>query len=64
MSEFKIVELLEQKVTFDDKFKLPIDSYLLMKIINHMSAETDKDLEEMENPKEYIVRVTIETKKL
>ncbi len=64
MEEWKTVDVFEQEATHDGKFKLPVDGYLLMKIINHMAAESDEDLEEMENPKRLAVRIIIETREL
>jgi hypothetical protein len=64
MSKFKIKEVIEQKATFDGVWKLPIDSYLLMKIINHMAAEDKDEIADMKNPQQFIVRVVIETKKI
>ena len=61
MSEFKLQDVLEQEATFDGGYKSAIDGYLLMKIINHMSDEDEK---EMEDPRRVITRVTIETKEL
>jgi len=62
MSDYKIENVIEQLGTFDGKWKLPIDEYLLMKIINHNAAEDEEEIEEMKNPKRLIVRVIIETK--
>jgi hypothetical protein len=61
-NKFKIETVLEQEGTFDGKWELSIDEYLLMKIINHNAAEDDEDAKEMEYPKKFIVRVIIETK--
>lgn len=60
--KYKIETILEQERTFDGKWELSIDPYLLMKIINHNAAEDDEDSKEMENPKKIIVRVIIETR--
>jgi len=46
---YKTEEVIEQECTFDGKWKLPIDPYLLMKIINHMANEDD-EISEMDNP--------------
>ncbi len=64
MNDYKIVEVVEQEGTFDGKYKLSFDPSLLIKIVNHMAAEDEADVEEMENPKRLAVRVTIETREL
>ncbi len=64
MNDYKIVEVIEQEGTFDGKYKLSFDPYLLIKIVNHMAAEDEADVEEMENPKRLAVRMTIETREL
>ena len=58
--DFKIVTVIEQKAVFDGEYSPAIDDYLLMKIVNHNAAEDDDEIAEMENPKRYLVRVTIE----
>ena len=58
--DFKIVTVIEQKAIFDGEYLPAIDDYLLMKIVNHNAAEDDDEIAEMETPKRYVVRVTIE----
>lgn len=62
--KWNVVDVVEQEGTYDGKWKLTIDHYLLMKIINHGAAEDAEEVSEMENPKRLAVRVIIETKEL
>jgi hypothetical protein len=64
VSDYKIIEVYEQEATFDGKFSMTIDGYLLMKIINHAGAESTEEAEEFDNPKRMAVRVVIETREL
>ena len=64
MSDYKIVDVLEQEATFDGQYKPAVDSYLLMKIINHMGTSDKEEIAEMANPKRLITRVTIEVKEM
>ncbi len=63
-SEFQVVGVFEQAATFDGKFSLPIDTYLLMNLINGMSAQDQTDLSDMKDPKRLAVQVTIKTREL
>lgn len=62
MSDFETVEVVEQEGVFDGRWSLPIDTYLLMRIVNHFAATDDEEMEEMSNPKRIAVRVIIQTK--
>jgi len=64
MDNYRIVEIIEQEAVFDGEYKLTIDPHLLMKIVNHGSAECADDIEEMENPKPIAVRILIETREI
>lgn len=63
-NEFKIADVLEQRRTFDSKWTLPFSGELLMKIINGEAADSDDEIAEMENPKDFIVRVIIQTREV
>ncbi len=62
MSKFKVIACLEQEVTVDGGFKLPFDDGLLVSMVNHNAARSEDELNDMENPKEMIVRITISIK--
>lgn len=59
--EFEIRKVLEQEVTVDGDFSLPFDDSLLVGIVNHNAAKSEEDLDDMDNPKQMIVRITIST---
>jgi len=64
MSGYKVIEVLEQEGTYDGGYKLTIDPYLLMKIVNHGAAYGDDELADMENPKRLAARVVVATREL
>ncbi len=64
MSEYRVSEVIEQEGTFDGKWNLALDSYLLMKIVNHAAAESEEEIAEMKDPKRLSVRVIIETREM
>ncbi len=62
MSEFILKKCLEQEVTVGGDFKLPFDDSLLTMMVNHNAARDEEDIDEINNPKQMVVRVTISTK--
>lgn len=64
MSEFNVKMCLEQEVTFDGDFKLPFDESLLVSIMNHNAAKDEEELNDMDDPKQMVVRITISTKEI
>ena len=62
MSEFKVKHCLEQEITVDGDFKLPFAESLLIQMVNHNGAMDEEELNDMENPKEITVRITISVK--
>lgn len=64
MSGYKVVEVVEQEGTFDGKWALPFRAGLLIQMVNYLAASDCVEINEMENPKRILVRVTIETKEV
>ena len=64
MNDYETIEVFEQAATFDKKFSLAIDPYLLMKIINHSRLEFDEEFDDAEDPKRFAVQVVISVKEL
>ena len=64
MSEFNVKKRLEQEVTVDGDWKLPFDDSLLVYMVNHDAAKDEEDIDDMDNPKRMIVRITISTKEI
>lgn len=64
MSEFNVKKCLEQEVTVDGDWKLPFADSLLVNMVNHNAAKDEDELDDMDNPKQMIVRITISTKEI
>ena len=63
MSDYKIVQVAEQDVCFDDEPKhkfAPMS--LVLSVLNHWSDDPENIWNEGGIPKEYTVRVTVEVK--
>lgn len=64
LNKFNLKTCLEQEVIVDGDFKLPFDDDLLMSLVNYNAAKDDDEINDMDNPKKMVVRITVSTKEL
>ncbi len=61
MNEYKLRTSLVQEVTVDSDWSLPFSESLLVQMVNYYAASNEEELNDMVQPKNMIVRITIET---